>query len=790
MAQVEQTYQLPPSEILQLADIKPTPQVFLDGIGVNLIIAQRNSMYKTLEEMAEQEFRLGGLRINPANFGRSRVSYYNELKIKNIATGMEYPIKNLPANPMLGNISFSPNSKRLAFYNNTGTKLELYVVDINENPTARKIENIQLNEILGFAYTWVNNDQLLVKAVSDKKGEMASENAVPTGPVVQESSGEKAPNRTYQDLLKNKTDERNFDYFTTVDLVLVDFADGKQKKIVEGKLVRSFDVSPNDQLLLLETVERPYSYVVPYYRFACNISVYNLDGKKVYNVYDVPLTENIPLTSSSVRTGIRDVEWRTDKDATLAWVEALDDGDAAKEAPYRDVVYTLDFPFTGNKTELLKTVNRCNSLIWGNQTTMIVYDSFWKNRNQKTYLVNPSVPNSAKIISDLSFEDSYSSPGGFVSKKNASGNYTLLFSKNNANLYLIGEGYSQEGNKPFVDEFNITTLKTKRLWQADGISTYESIITIFDIEKGLIFNSIESKTMNRNFYVRNIKSKKEPQKITDFKHPYESFKNVYKEKIYYKRADGVDLSATLYLPADYDRKSGKKLPMIMWAYPREFKSATAAGQVTTSPHEFTYLSYGTPIYWAARGYAILDDTDFPIVGEGTTEPNDTFIEQLVANAKAAIDAVEKMGYIDRTKVAVGGHSYGAFMTANLLTHSDLFACGVARSGAYNRTLTPFGFQAEDRTYWEAPEVYFNMSPFSFSQKMKSPLLLIHGQADNNPGTFTLQSERYFQALKGQGTVARLVLLPLESHGYSARSSIMHVLWEQDQWFEKYLKDKK
>jgi len=300
---------------------------------------------------------------------------------------------------------------------------------------------------------------------------------------------------------------------------------------------------------------------------------------------------------------------------------------------------------------------------------------------------------------------------------------------------------------------------------------------------------LESKKEYPNYYIRDIK-KNVLKQITFNENPFRILDDVYKEVIRYKRTDGVELSATLYLPVGYKIESREKLPMIMWAYPTEFKDKNSAGQVTVSNNEFTFLNYGSPLYWLTKGYAVLDDASFPVIGEGKTEPNDTYITQLVANAKAAIDAIDSLGFIDRDRVAVGGHSYGAFMTANLLTHSNLFAAGIARSGAYNRTLTPFGFQSEERNYWEAPDVYNAMSPFQNAEKMKTPLLLIHGEEDNNSGTFPMQSERYFNALKGLGANARLVILPKESHGYAARESIMHMLWEQDQWLEKYVKNRK
>ncbi len=389
---------------------------------------------------------------------------------------------------------------------------------------------------------------------------------------------------------------------------------------------------------------------------------------------------------------------------------------------------------------------------------------------------------------DLQYEDNYNNPGSFVTAKNKFGENTLVI--NGDKLYLTGQGYSPEGIRPFYDEYNLKTKIAKQIWRADGKEKLENISDVIDAQNGVLLTRVESQTDYPNYYIRNTIKRIAPQQITFFENPFKGIEGVYKKVINYKRIDGVELSGTLYLPAGYDIQKKEKLPMIMWAYPREFKDASNAGQVTTSPHTFTMPSYGSPVFWVARGYAILDGAAFPIVGEGDAEPNDTFIEQLVANAKAAIDAVDELGYIDRKRIAVGGHSYGAFMTANLLSHSDLFAAGIARSGAYNRTLTPFGFQNEERSYWDAPEVYNTMSPFMNADKMKTPLLLIHGEADNNSGTFPLQSERYFNALKGMGAPARLVLLPKESHGYAARESIMHVLWEQDQWLEKWVKNKK
>ena len=359
----------------------------------------------------------------------------------------------------------------------------------------------------------------------------------------------------------------------------------------------------------------------------------------------------------------------------------------------------------------------------------------------------------------------------------------------NNTLHLIGDGFSENGKHPFIDKYDLESKETQRLYQSKEENLLESIALAIDVNQGEYLVRLESPDQYPNYYVRNIVNGS-LKAMTRNENPFKAISGVHKEVIKYKRDDGLDLSATLYLPVEYDMEKKEKMPMILWAYPVEYKDKSSASQVTSSSKEFTYPYYGSPIYWVNRGYVVLDDAAFPIIGEGDAEPNDSFRKQLVANGKAAIDAVDELGYIDRNKVAVGGHSYGAFMTANLLSHSNLFAAGIARSGAYNRTLTPFGFQSEERNYWEAPDVYYTMSPFMHADKMKTPLLLIHGEADNNSGTYPMQSERYFNALKGLGATVRLVMLPKESHGYAAKESIMHMLWEQDQWLEKYVKNKK
>lgn len=783
-AQENLTYQKPSKEILELAEASLAPIIRMDGKGEHIVFLNRSN-YKSIEELSEEELRLGGLRINPVTNIGSRTRYYTGINVKNGKKGNIKTIGGLPEHVRLANFTWSPNQKLMAFTNTTTTGVELWVLDI-EMASAKKLSNANLNANVNDPFTWFKDSKaLLVKMLpNNRKPLINTKEAIPTGPTISISeAGVEAQNRTYQDLLKNKNDEFNFEQLVLADIYKIDL-NGTSSLWKPSDLFLNTTFSPDGNYVMVTTIQKPFSYLVPYTRFPSTTTIYKSNGDFVKTVLEVPLIEDLPKGFMAERKGKRDLNWRNDKPATLFWAEALDEGNPENKVDYRDEVFQQEAPFNGPVTSLLKTKDRFRGIIWGNDNTAIAFDYWWNTRNTRTYVFNPSNTSQAPtILFDRNYQDVYSDPGSFVTTKNSFDESVLELDNNNA--FLLGDGYSEKGKFPFVDEINLTTKQTKRLYHSKLTDKLENIVFALNIKAGEIIVQIESKSEYPNYYLKNIKKRIAAIPLTQFENPFKSIQNVHKEVIKYQREDGLELTGTLYLPTNYQK--GKKYPMIMWAYPREYKDKSSAGQNTSSPNEFTFPSYGSPIYWVTKGYVVLDDASFPIVGEGTEEPNDTFLKQLVANAKAAIDAVDNLGYINRNKVAVGGHSYGAFMTANLLSHSNLFAAGIARSGAYNRTLTPFGFQSEERNYWEAPEIYNTMSPFMHANTMKTPLLLIHGEADNNSGTYPLQSERYFNALKGLGAPVRLVMLPKESHGYAAKESILHMLWEQDQWLEKHLK---
>jgi dipeptidyl aminopeptidase/acylaminoacyl peptidase len=793
-AQDDVTYKTPPKEILDLVLSKPTPGVNIDRKGEWMILTERSD-FPTIEDMAQPELRIAGLRINPRNFGPSRTGYAVSLQLKHIPTKKAYDISGLPENLKAGSIQWSPDEKKFAFTNTLINRIDLYVVDL-DTKTARKVNSQPLNVVVGGTYSWIGNSKLLYRTVPANYRKFPDAPPAPKGPVVQENQGKAAASRTYQDLIKSPYDEDLFEYMATSLLTVNDL--NTETTLGSPAIYRSVNPSPDEKYLLVTTINKPFSYLVPAGAFPHTVSVMSLDGKYSEVLVKNPSGEGQPIGFDDVVTFPRGFDWRDDEASTIIFMEALDKGMGRSKSEYRDGLYTITLPVppTGNgslmnsKKEMFKTKRRLRNIIWGNATTAIEYEAMTFDRKMQMNKLNPST-GEIELLFERSSNDAYSDIGTPVTTRNQYGNNVLLILKN-GNLLLRSQGSSPEGDMPLVQQFDLKTKKGTLIWRCEA-PYYENVVSVIDPEKNVFITSRESNTEAPNYYLLTVTSKKGKTTanrvaITEFKNPYPQLEGVAKQKISYKREDGIDLTGDLYLPKGYNKEKDGPLPVVMWAYPREYKSAADAAQVRGSKYTFTRIGYGSPIFWITQGYAVLDNAEMPIVGEGSKEPNDNFIPQLYLNAHAAIQALAKMGVGDSNRVAVGGHSYGAFMTANLLAHTKLFKAGIARSGAYNRTLTPFGFQAEERTYWQAPEVYYNMSPFSFANQIKTPILLIHGEMDDNSGTFPIQSERLYNAIKGHGGIVRYVQLPYEAHGYMAKENILHMLWEQNQWLEKYVKN--
>jgi dipeptidyl aminopeptidase/acylaminoacyl peptidase len=776
----QQGYKKPPKEVLDILNAPVTPGASVSPTRDNILLTKA-LRYPPLADLAQPMLRLAGRRINPASNSPHRLQYAVGLTLKRIEDGSEVQIQ-VPPGAKISGVEWSDDGKHFVFLNTTPTRVELWVGD-SATGKIHNIKNVQINSVLGNPVTWMpDNRTLLVQLVPPSRGAAPALPPVPTEPNTQESAGRPGPVRTYEDLLKSPHDENLFEYYATSQLALVDSSSGKTTSIGQAAIFQSLDPSPDGHHLLVTRAHRPFSYLFPDFAFPKDLEVWDTKGKVVHKVASLPLADQVPI--DGVITGPRSVRWNPNEPATLVWVKALDGGNPKNKVPHRDSVLMLKAPFTGQPVEILKTEQRFANASFTDKGLMFISDFERDKRWVRTFMIDPNKPGQAKLIWSRNQQDRYNDPGTPVTRS-LNGQRAIL--QNGDWIFLSGNGASPEGDRPFLDGFNLQTLKANRLFRSDA-NSYENFVALLSNDGTQFITRRETPTDAPNYFVRfggDGATEKAPRALTNFPDPMPQLRGIKKQLVTYKRADGVQCSFTLYLPPGY--KEGTRLPTVVWAYPLEFNDANTAGQITGSTQRATSITGPSHLFFLLEGYAVLDNATMPVVGSPETV-NNTYVEQIVMSAKAAIDKAAEMGVTDPDRVGVGGHSYGAFMTANLLAHSDLFRAGIARSGAYNRTLTPFGFQNERRTIWEAPELYLKVSPFMVAQKVNEPMLMIHGEADDNTGTFPIQSERMYQALKGHGATVRLVMLPHEAHGYAGRESIEHVLYEMIGWFDKYVKN--
>jgi dipeptidyl aminopeptidase/acylaminoacyl peptidase len=767
-------YRLPPEPIPTILDATPPPTVSVSRDRSWLMFGERSSM-PTIAELAEPILRLAGTRINPATYGPASAPRTIGLRLRHIETGREVRIET-PSDGVVSSASWSPDARRVSFTNTLADRVELWVADVATG-RARRVTDAPLNAVGGTCQWMADNARLLCTMRPDGLGSPPAAPRAPAGPVIQESSGRAAPVRTYQDLLGNTHDEALFDHYFTAQLALIDAATGARTNIGQPAVFASINPSPNGEYIAITRVVRPYSYVVPMSMFPREQEVWNLRGQVVHRIASVPLQEG--LQPGWVQTGPRSIGWQPQQPATLVWVEALDGGNPRRAASHRDRVRALAAPFAGEPRELARTELRYGGIQWLEGGLALISDSERTTRQRRTFIFDPAQPTTPwRLVWDRNTEDAYGDPGSPVMRPLPGGS---VVAQTGDDIFLAGTGASPAGDRPFLGRLNLRTLETARVWQS-AADEYETFIALVDPAADRIITRHETALRPPNYFVRDTRTGTRTA-LTNFEDPAPQMRGITRQLVVYEREDGVPLNGTLYLPAGY--RPGQRLPTVIWAYPREFVSAAVAGQVRASDNRFTTVGGSSHLFFLTQGYAVFDGPSMPIIGGDTA--NNRYVEQLVMSARAAVDKVVEMGVADRDRIGVGGHSYGAFMTANLLAHSDLFRAGIARSGAYNRTLTPFGFQAEQRTFWEVPEIYAGMSPFYFAHRIRDPILFIHGEADNNSGTFPIQSERMYAAVMGHGGTTRLVMLPHESHGYIARESVMHALAEMIEWFDRFVK---
>jgi len=778
-----ETWRLPPQEILEILEAPALPAVSVHPEGTHLLQIDRVTL-PPLADLARPMLRLAGIRLDPRTSARHGVRRYDGLSLRSLADGTVRRVE-IGGSVDLGFPVWSPNGARFAFPVTREDRVELWVGE-TATAEARRVPGMRLAAALGSPFVWLGSDALVARVVPKDRGPAPERPPVPPGPVTLETRGSTAPVRTYQDMLADPHDELLFEHYTTSRLVRVGVEDGTVSPLGGPGIYARFEPSPNGRHLLVSRLHRPYSYLIGWWAFPETVEVWDAKGTRIATVAELPLRDDVPI--QGVPTGPRSIAWRAtspDGPSELVWLEALDGGDPKREAAHRDRMLTVsvaDLRDEKEPREVTRLEHRFNRMQWvgeeGDRALVREYDR--DRRWYRTWLLRFDGGAEPRLVFDHSRMDVYGDPGTPVMHRTATG--TPLVRVQDGSIFLSGRGASPQGDRPFLDRMDLATLETDRLWRAEP-GTYEAFVAFAAPDGSRFLTRFETKTDPPNYYLRRIDGD-ERRKVTDFEDPAPQLAGMRKELVTYEREDGVPLSATLYLPPGWD---GEPVPMLVWAYPREFNDARTAGQVRGSEHRFSRPRGSSHLFLLTQGYAVLDGASMPVIGPPETA-NDTFREQLVANARAAIDEMVERGVADPKRVAIGGHSYGAFMTANLLAHSDLFAAGVARSGAYNRTLTPFGFQNERRTFWEAPMTYFAMSPFMHVDEIDEPLLLIHGQADNNSGTFPIQSERLYHAIHGHGGTARLVMLPYESHGYRARESVLHALAEMVAWLDRHLEE--
>lgn len=794
-------YQKPPKFIADVLESPAMPLVLVSPTRDRLIVID-SLRHPLIADLAQPMERLAGIRFNPVNNGPHHPTRRTGYRLITIADGKETRV-SLPPNVWLSEPIWSPDGQRIAFTVYTPNMVELWTADARTG-AAHRVGNVKISDVYGEPVQWFSDSKnLLVQLVPANRGTVPAPPKAPAGPNVQESTGKAAPIRTYEDLLANPHDEDLFDYYATAQLAVVDVQTGKVSVIGRPSIFEAISPAPDGQHILISRVVKPYSYQMPAGDFPQEVEVWDRAGKVEAKLVRKPSAEHVPI--EGVITGPRSHQWVATKPATLLWSEALDEGNSKKKADFRDQVYLLAAPFTGKPVELAKLKYRFTmrsmslrgegmGVSYGDNGLAFVRDYDRNRRWMRTLAVNIDRPGEdPKVVWERSINDRYGDPGAPVTRMLPSGKHVMLQQGNY--IFLRGEGASPKGDFPFLDRYDMTTGKSERLFQAQD-KTYESVTAVLSADGSNFLTRFETPDTAPEYYVR--EAGKTDSKTVVFKtpDPAPQLKGITKQLVSYKRKDGVDLSFTLYLPPDCSkiltagmacRKAGERLPSVIWAYPLEYSDASTAGQVSGSQYRFTTISGYSQLWLLTQGYAVLDNATMPVVGDPETM-NNTYIEQVASSAQAAIDKAVEMGVSDRSRFGVMGHSYGAFMTANLLANTDLFKAGVARSGAYNRTLTPFGFQSEPRTFWEASEMYIKVSPFAHADKIKRPLLLIHGEADDNSGTFPIQSERMFAAIKGNGGTVRYVTLPHEAHGYQALESIEHVLYETIGWFDKWVKN--
>jgi len=781
-------WQSPPDDIMKVLHAPQLPWVWTAPTGEYMLLADP-ILFPTLAELAAPMHKLAGMRVNPAINCRHGDHGGTNPRLVRVEDGTTTPL-NLPEGSEVHDVEWTVDGQRFALIIGHGDHVGLWVGSVDGKIT--RIENMALNPLMGGAASWLPDQKRLLVRRIPKRGPAPEPPAIPAGPMILEGEGATARS-TYEarNLLETAHDDALFEYYTTCELVIVDPSTATAKVIGAPAVYNLAEFSPDGEYLLTERLVGPWSHEVAWWRFASEIEVWNEEGDLVAKIATMPLANEVPI--HGVPLGPRSIWWRPTAPHQIFWVEALDGGDPVAEVPHRDRLMQLDAPFTAEPVEIFRAEHRILPWMnaWGAEGgTLMLCQRERMRRWLYVWLLDVD-EGTSRLWFDLDEDDRYGDPGDVVYRLLPNGRM-VMHQKGDA-VYFRGSGATDQGDRPFLDLRNLETGETERLFRCDP-DRYEYFIGFAGDENRFVLRS-ESAVDVPNYYLATFGDEIEAAEgeatreltrvpITRFEDPTPQLREIEKRIVQYERDDGVPLSFELLLPPRY--KEGTLLPTVLYAYPLEYSGATTAGQVRGSAQRFMRIYGASHLYFLLRGYAVLDRTSMPMLGDPETT-YDTFVPQLVADAEAAVAKAVEMGVTDPERIGVIGHSHGGLMVANLLAHTDLFRAGIARSGSYNKTNQPFGFQSERRSLFEARDVYIQVSPTFFADQVNEPVLVIHGDDDSNPGTLTFQSEVFFEAVRGSGGIARLVLLPYEDHGYRSRESIEHVLWEQLRWFDKYVK---
>lgn len=794
-------YNLPPKNILDVMMAPSAPQPDMSPTYDNILLVSVQD-YPPMSRVATPFLRLAGVRVEPKNHskhdspgGYGLIPCVNKLELVRTANGaqisIELPPGGCPCKPM-----WAADGKQFAFANVTADLVELWIGNA-QTGEAHRVPGVQLNPMFGNEMKWMPDQKtLLVKLVPKDIGNPPPEPTVPVGPSIQETAGEKGQSSTYEarDTLSNKHDEDMFDYFANSQLALINTSTAAITLIGKTANYDELEPAPDGKHVLTTAIHKPYSYITTYERFPREVEVWDVSQPsqiQSHNIASLPLADRVPI--HGVPVGPREFAWRATEPATLIWAEALDGGDWNVKVPERDKVMLSKAPFNSPPVEIKRTEQRFVGFFWGEQPSVSIFQEYDNNRHwRRNFIFNVDDPETKpRLLWDLSTDEKYANPGIPVMRQLANG--AEVMRQDGDAIFLSGVGSSPDGDRPFFDRLDLKTLKSQRLFRC-GKDSFERFLSFIGPDTQSFLTWHQSPTDPPNAYVRTLgKSVDAPAgeavfsstsiALTHLPDPTPEVRAIKKRLVKYKREDGLDLSFTLYTPPGY--KEGTRVPTILYAYPLDYADASTAGQVTGSQETFTRLRNYRLLLLA--GYAIIDNAAFPIIGD-PKKAYDKYMDQLVGDAKAAVDEAVRLGVADPDRIGVTGHSHGALMTANLVAHSDLFRAGVATSGSYNKTLTAFGFQSERRSVWEAPDVYQKVSPFFFADKLKRPLLIMHGAEDANPGTTPLQALMLYEAIRGNGGTVRLVMLPHEPHWYTALESNEQLVYEMLRWFDKYVKN--